>query len=53
MAERMRIMATMMDQMSGVMGKGMMMDGPMQKQINDIRMQLDQMMKPAAGGSKK
>jgi hypothetical protein len=31
--------------MSGMMGKGMMMDGPMQKQMNDMRMQMDQMMK--------
>ena len=47
MAERMRTMGTMMDQMSGMMGKGMMMDDGQQKQMGEMRMQMDNMMKAA------
>jgi len=53
MAERMRKMATMMDQMSGMMGNGMMMDAGQQKQMGDMRMQMDNMMKETPAGKKK
>jgi len=53
MAERMRIMATMMDRMSGMAGKGMMMDADMQKQIGEMRRQMDDMMKGGGTASKK
>ena len=51
--ERMRTMATMMDQMSGMMGKGMMMDAGQQKQMGEMRMQMDGMMKEMPAGTKK
>jgi hypothetical protein len=53
MGERMRTMATMMDQMSGMMGKGMMMDTGMQRQMDDMRKQMDAMMKQAPTGKNK
>jgi len=44
MSERMRKMATMMDDMSGMMGKGMMMDADTQKRMDQMRKQMDEMM---------
>ncbi|MHB8455763.1 MAG: hypothetical protein ACYDDO_13965 [Acidiferrobacterales bacterium] len=53
MAERMREMAGLMDSMSGMARKGMMMDEDMQKQVGTMRQRMDEMMKPSAGSSKK
>jgi len=39
--------------MSGMAGKGMMMDADMQKQMDQMRKRMDEMMKPSAGGPKK
>lgn len=44
-AERMKQMATMTDEMSGMAGKGMMMDADMQKRMDRMRKQMDEMMK--------
>ncbi len=44
MSERMGKFATMMDHMSNIMGKGMMMDDSQQKQMGEMRMQMDNMM---------
>jgi len=53
MAERMQAMSTMMEQMSGMMGHGMMMDAGMQKQMGDMRKQMDEIMKQPMGPAKK
>jgi len=45
MAERMGTFATMLDSMSSIMGKGMMMDDAQQKHMNGMRKQMDEMMK--------
>ena len=44
MSERMRTMGTMMGDMSGMMGQGMMMNADTQKRMNQMRMQMDGMM---------
>lgn len=44
MSERMRTMASMMDDMSGMMGKGMMKSADGQKRMQQMRMQMDTMM---------
>lgn len=44
-------MAQMMDMMSGMVGKGMMMNPDQQKQMEQMRRQMDQMM--PGGGTKK
>jgi len=44
MSERMRTMGTMMGEMSGMMGQGMMMNADTQKRMNQMRMQMDGMM---------
>lgn len=49
MSERMRTMGTMMDDMSGMMGQGMMMDANTQNRMNQMRTQMDGMMH--GGGS--
>ena len=38
-------MGAMMDTMSGMMGKGMMMDAYMQSQMQQMRKRMDEMMK--------
>ncbi len=53
MGGQMRDMATMMDNMSGMMGKGMMMDAAQQKQMDQMRKQMDEMMKSPATAPKK
>ncbi len=53
MGGQMRDMATMMDNMSGMMGKGMMMDAGMQKQMDQMRKQMDEMMKGSSTPAKK
>lgn len=45
MAERMRQMAGMMDRMSRMAAQGMMMDEGMQKQMQEMRQQMNEMMK--------
>jgi len=39
--------------MSGMMGKGMMMDAPQQKQMDEMRKQMDGMMKGSPMAPKK
>lgn len=45
MVERMRKMAGMMDKMSRMAAQGMMMDEGMQKQMQEMRQQMNEMMK--------
>ena len=47
MSERMRDMSLMVDNMSGMMGKGMTMDAEQQKKMSDMRKQMDMMPKGA------
>ena len=48
MSERMRDMSMMVDNMSGMMGKGMTMDAEQQKKMGEMRKQMDAMHKGAA-----
>ncbi len=50
-AERLRTMATMLDRISGMVGKGMTMDADMQKQMDQMRKQMDDMMQHPGGPS--
>jgi len=51
MAERLRTMATMLDRMSGMAGKGMMTDADMDKQMDQMRKQMDDTMPHPDGPS--
>jgi len=53
MGQQMKEMAGMMDRMSGMMGQGMMMNPDTQKQMDQMRMRMDEMMKEPAGAPTK
>lgn len=50
-ADRLRTMAQMLDRMSGMAGKGMTTDADMNKQMNQMRKQMDDMMQHPSGPS--
>lgn len=52
MSERMNKMGAMMGDMSGMMGQGMMMDANTQKRMDQMRMQINGMMRSGSPGMK-